>query len=298
MRMRPCSFFGFGREADGNLRFSYGGVATNFFICRGYTWGQGGGAVTVYLDLVIALNFLVDFLLLLGTNKLSGFPAGGKRCALGAALGALYSGICMVSGFRFLGNFLWRTVFLLLMGAVAFGWNRSGWKRMGVFLILSMALGGLAVSMGRGDFLGIALGAGGIWMLSYLAFGGNGSREYVPLRITYREKSVSAMALRDTGNTLRDPITGEQVFLISAQLAEKLTGLTASQLANPLETLTKRPVPGLRLIPYRAVGCDSGMLLGMKFPEVMLGQTPVDAVIAFAPAGLGQESMVEALVTG
>lgn len=254
--------------------------------------------MTVYLDLVMALNFLVDFLLLLGTNRLSGFPAGGKRCALGAALGALYSGGCMAPGFQFLGNFLWRLVFLLLMGALAFGWNRSGMKRTGVFLILSMALGGLAVSMGRGDFLGIVLGAGGLWMLTYLAFDGGGGREYVPLRITCGGKTVSAMALRDTGNTLRDPITGEQVFLISPELTEKLTGLTKNQLEAPLETLAKRPVPGLRLIPYRAVGCDGGMLLGMKFPEVRLGKTPVAAVIAFAPAGLGQGSRVEALVTG
>ena len=46
----------------------------------------------IYLDLVILLNFLVDFLLLLGTNRLSGFPAAIGRCALAAALGALHSG--------------------------------------------------------------------------------------------------------------------------------------------------------------------------------------------------------------
>ncbi len=255
--------------------------------------------MTVYLDLVVALNFLVDFLLLLGTNKLSGFPAGVKGCVLGAALGGAYSGMCMVPGFRFLGNLLWRTVFLLLMGLAAFGWNRSALKRLGVFLILSMALGGMAVSMGRGDFLGLCLGAAGVWLLTVLAFGDRiGGQEYVPLTVSYEGRQISAIALRDSGNTLQDPITGEQVFLISADLAEALTGLTRKQLASPLETLTQRPIPGLRLIPYRAVGCDSGMLLGMRFPETKVGEKKVSAVIGFAPEGLGQESMYQALVTG
>ena len=42
----------------------------------------------VYLDLVVILNFLVDFLLLLGTNRLSGFPLAAGRCAAAAGLAA------------------------------------------------------------------------------------------------------------------------------------------------------------------------------------------------------------------
>lgn len=253
--------------------------------------------MTVYLDVVMGLNFLVDLLLLLGTNRLSGFSGGGKRCIWGAALGALYSGLCLMPGLGFLGNVFWRTVFLVLMAVVSFGWNASAWKRGGVFLILSMALGGLAVSMGRGDGFGLVLGAAGIWLLCRVAFGdGIGSREYVALELCYAGKSVSTIALRDSGNTLRDPITGEQVFLIGGELAQTLTGLTREQLAAPLETLARRPVPGLRLIPYRAVGRNAGMLLGMKLAEVKLDGKQVSAVIAFAPEGLGS-GMYEALVT-
>ena len=45
----------------------------------------------IYLDLVVILNFLVDFLLLLGTNRLSGFPASPLRAAAAAAQVALIS---------------------------------------------------------------------------------------------------------------------------------------------------------------------------------------------------------------
>ena len=45
--------------------------------------------MAVYLDLVMLLNFLVDYLLLLGTNRLSGSPMTPGRCALAAVLGSV-----------------------------------------------------------------------------------------------------------------------------------------------------------------------------------------------------------------
>lgn len=242
----------------------------------------------VYLDLVVILNFFVDFLLLLGTNRLSGFPMAAGRCALAAALGAVYSGACLLRGFRFLGSFLWRTVSLGLMALLAFGWNSSALKRSGVFILLSMALGGMAVSFGRGDFFAILLAAGLLWLLSRAAFGETvGGREYVPLELTYGGRTASLTALRDSGNTLRDPITGEGVLVISGDAAQRLTGLTGEQLKCPLETLAKRPLPGLRLIPYRAIGQSGSMLLAMKLDRVRIGRKTRSAVVAFAPEGLG-----------
>lgn len=250
----------------------------------------------IYLDLAVILNFIVDFLLLLGTNRLAGFPPDARRCALAAALGGIYGGACLLPGFSFLGSLLWRTVCLALMAGLAFGLSKGALKRGGVFLLLSLALGGLAGSLGRGDILTLCLAAGGVWGLCRAAFGETvGGQEYVPLRLAYGGKALSLTALRDTGNTLRDPVTGEPVFLICGQAAETLTGLSQEALRHPLETLAQRPIPGLRLIPYRAVGSGSGMLLGLKFRDVKLGNKTLDAVIAFAPEGLG--NTCQALVT-
>lgn len=250
----------------------------------------------IYLDLAVILNFIVDFLLLLGTNRLAGFPLDARRCALAAALGGIYGGACLIPGFSFLGSLLWRTVCLALMAGLAFGLSKSAFKRGGVFLLLSLALGGLAESLGQGDILTLCLAAGGIWGLCRAAFGERvGGQEYVPLHLNYEGKNLSLTALRDTGNTLRDPVTGEPVFLICGQAAETLTGLSQEALRHPLETLAQRPISGLRLIPYRAVGSGSGMLLGLKFRDVKLGNKTLDAVVAFAPEGLG--STCQALVT-
>lgn len=253
----------------------------------------------VYGDLVVLLNFLVDFLLLLGTNRLAGFPAGLGRSAAAAGLGGLYAGGCLLPGFQFLGGSLWRLVSLAGMGAVAFGWNRSALRRCGVFALLSMALGGMALWVGRGDFFRLLLAAGLTWLLCRAAFGGRvGGRSYVPIRIGAGAQALRLTALVDSGNTLRDPVTGEDVVIVGPEIAGKLTGLTQEQLATPLETLAARPVPGLRLIPYRTVGQGEGMLLALRFPDVTVAECRGSRLVAFAPAALGEGTMYQALTGG
>lgn len=255
--------------------------------------------MAVYLDLVMVLNFLVDFLLLLGTNRLSGFPAGSWRCAGASLVGAVYSGACLLPGFRFLGNFLWRGISLCLMGGMAFGCNASALKRGGIFLLLSMAMGGIALSLGRGDVLSLILCAALCLLLSLVSFGGQvGGREYVPLKIVYEGKSASLIALKDTGNTLRDPVSGERVLVISPEIAGRLTGLTLKQLQHPLETIALRPIPGLRLIPYRSVGNAGGFLLAKRFEDVTVGEKKQSALVAFASEGLGKGEIYQALTGG
>lgn len=251
----------------------------------------------VYWDVVVLLNCLVDLLLLLGTNRLSGFPPGWRRVIPAAVLGGLYGGICLLPRFSFLGNAFWRLVFLGLISVIAFGWDRSAWKRCGVFLLLSMALGGISVNLGSGDYLGLLAAAGLVWLLCRIGFGGSGAgREFVPMELRRGGKCLRLIALRDSGNTLRDPITGEQVLVIDAAAAEELTGLTISQLETPLEAMGL--LPGLRLIPYRAIGQPGGMLLGMRFGDVRIGSWKGSAVVAFAPQAIGRGEGYRALTGG
>ena len=253
----------------------------------------------IYLDVVVFLNFMVDFLLLAGTNRLAGFPLSGGRTALAAALGAVYSGACLWPGFRFLGSFFWRLVCLGLMAGIAFGWNRTTLRRCGVFLLLSLAMGGLALSVNRTDISGLALCGGGIWLLCRLAFGSQTEqRELIPLEIRYGEKWIRLLALRDTGNTLRDPVTAQQVLVISQEAACRLTGLTAAQIKNPMQTILQHPLPGLRLIPYHTIGQPGGLLLAMAFKDVTIGSRKQKAIVAFDTGGLGRGESYQALTGG
>ncbi len=254
--------------------------------------------MVVYLDLVLILNYSVDFLLLMASDTLLGYPGSRLRCALGAALGAGYGAACFLPGLGFLRSGLWRLVFLALVGTAAFGAQSPGWKRTGAFVLLSLAQNGLTAALGRGGLPLLILCAGGLWLLCRLLIPGEGSGPRAVLTIAHQGNRVTLNALRDTGNTLRDPITGEAVFIISPGAAWELTGLTAQQLRDPLGTLQAMPICGLRLIPYRAVGCAGGMLLAKTMDEVTVAGKRKRAVIAFAPEGLGEAQGCEALVTG
>ncbi len=241
----------------------------------------------------MGLNFIVDLLLLLGTNRLAGYPAGLSRSCLAAAVGGLYGGVCLLPGFRFLGNTLWRMVSLGLMGTIAFGLGKSTLRRCMLFVLLSMALGGLALSLGGGS-IPVMLGAAGL-LIGLCAVGFRGkdtARRRIPLELHKDGRQIRLLALYDTGNTLRDPLTGESVAVAGAQAAKALLGLSREQLKKPAAFLT----PGLRLIPYKAVGLEGSMLLCARFRDAKVDGKRRDLLVAFAPEGLEEE--YQALIGG
>ena len=243
----------------------------------------------VYLDVLMLLNFLVDLLLILATNRLCGHTGGVKRAVAASVLGGFYAGACVLPGFRFLGGTVWRLLALGLMGMVAFGAKRGCLRSCVLFVLLSMALGGIALGIGYGGFWSLLLSALLVCLMCMVGFqGGADTHRYVPVFISLDGKSVSLMALVDTGNTLRDPISGRSVLVVDASAAVQLLGLDAHALAHPLETMASAQIHGLRLIPYTAVGQPGGILLGVLADCVKVDGKCVDCVVAFAPNRIGQ----------
>lgn len=254
--------------------------------------------MTVYLDLVVLLNFLVDGLLLMGANRLAGHPAGWKRCVLAAAVGGMYAGICMLPGCRFLGNLLWRMVSLAAMAVIAFGRNVSALRRGTIFVLLSMALGGMAMGLGNGDFVSLVLAAAGVAFLCAMGMKSPvGMKKYQPVELTWRGQRLKLTALVDTGNTLRDPVTGGSVLVVGMDAGRRL-GISREMIHDPVTALATGKMPGARLIPYRAVGKPGGMLLMIRFEEVRLGGRVISPMVAFAPEEIGQQDGYQALAGG
>ena len=253
----------------------------------------------VYLDAVALLNFLVDYLLLLGTNRLCGYPPGWGRSALSAALGGIYAAACMLPGFSFLGSTVWRLVSLGLMGWIAFGFHKSALRRTVIFVLLCMALGGIAQGLGAGGFISVIASAAALFGMCMLGFRNiPGSVTYVPVELSYGDKKLRLTALHDTGNTLTDPVTGKPVLVVGAEVAQQLTGLTQQQLRSPVNAVSQSIVPGLRLIPYRSVGQPAGMLLALRFQNVRIGKWKGSSLVAFAPEKLSDDGQYQALTGG
>ena len=197
-----------------------------------------------------------------------------------AGLGAAYAGVCLLPGMSWLGAFYWHVLLVIGMGLLSFG----SLGPSGVLLVLHLALDGL----GTGNLL-----IGGLLLFLLCMFRGMG--QTVPVELQYGERKVRLQALRDTGNCLRDPVTGGAVMVVGPEIAGQLTGLSAGQLKTPLKTIGA--VSGLRLIPYKTVG-NNGFLLAMKLPQVRIGSWRGSYVVAFAPEGLNKGSGYEALIGG
>lgn len=245
----------------------------------------------VYLDVLMLLNFLVDFFLLLGTNRLSGHSSSIKRVLLAAVLGGIYGGICIVPGLQFLSHTVWRLVMLGCMAVIAFGVRGDALRRGILFALLSMALGGIATGLSGGSFWTLSLSAFAVCAMCLLGFRGRVGEEYLPVELD----GLRLTALRDTGNTLTDPITGQRVLVVSARVGSQLLGLSKGELNNPVSALTK--VSGGRLIPYHAVG-KNAMLLMKRYENVRIGQWKGSCLVAFAPNEIGQGKCYQALTGG
>lgn len=277
--------------------------ATEFFGWPRYTGDTAketeGAAMVNQTQMVAVLSFLVDLLLIFGTNRLLGRPLYPMRGIIAAAVGGVYSGICLLPGFSFLGGILWRLISLITVGALAFGIQKSALYPTAAFCLMSMAMGSVVSGLENSNLWSAVLAAGSICLMFYIGFIKQGNTSvYVPVELHYAEKQCCLTALRDTGNTLKDPITGSSVLIVGADVARELTGLTGEQLRKPVEVLGKSPLPGLRLIPYRAVGQPAGMLLALRIPKMRIGAWQGSGVVAFAPDTLSPDGEFQALTGG
>ena len=237
--------------------------------------------MVVYLDGVIGLNFLVDLMLLLGVNRLAGFPAGLGRAAAAAMVGGSYAGACLVPGFRFLSSALWRFVSLGVVTMTAFGISRSGLRRGVLFVLLSMAMGGLVLNFDTGNFLGLVLCALVLCLLCVVGFRGKATpRRLLDVKLVHGGQEHRFRALVDTGNTLRDPVTGEQVMVLGPELADGIANLPRESLRDPVSAVCGGQ--GLRLIPYHGVGVN-GMLVAMRCDELYVNGRKSGGLVAFSP---------------
>lgn len=133
---------------------------------------------------------------------------------------------------------------------------------------------------------------------------------FLALTVSLDGRSVTVPAMVDTGNELRDPLTGEPVLILGGHLAGRLLGEAA---AAAVAVGADDAVAGaaslaeiglghrIRLIPYTTVGRQGGLLLALRPDRVtfVLGTEPVEAgpvFIAFHREPLSADGAYEALV--
>lgn len=273
------------------------------------------------MDGVFLINGFVDYLLLVVAGNLTGSPLRRRRILLAGALGGIYGAVCLLPGWDFLGNPVWRGIAAVGLCAAGFGVDRGLFRQVAVLFLLTVAFSGLVLLLtelfsapaafvgnrvyypiGMGTLVLTAGGAYGLisWALGRLEHQGG---DIVPVQLEVLGKKVELTALRDTGNTLRDPITGQRVAVLSRSVMKKLLPELDPGLLDQPQSLFQemnRRYPELRprLLPYKTVGVAHGMLVGIKPENIMVKGKGENLLIAFSAVEVSDGGGYRALIGG
>lgn len=137
----------------------------------------------------------------------------------------------------------------------------------------------------------------------FLGFRRGKQRRVLSTQVTAGEKTVLFRSLLDTGNLLRDPLTGTPVLVADREVAEKLLHVGKRQLDRPTELIRDlmETMPELapRLIPFRTVGRDHGLLLGIRCAELWIdGRRQKSGILAFISGDFSEDGSYHGLTGG
>ena len=281
----------------------------------------------VYIDTLFLLNAIIDYLLLLASARLAGEPLHRGRMALAAALGGLYAAAVFLPGTGFLLHPLCKLAAAVLMVLLGLGGSRRLLRQTVIFFALSCALGGgiLAIGLlgGQGPAFGLGvvytgmdlkillLSAAACYAVLTFVLGRIGrhsalSGEVCRVELHLGERRAALTALVDTGNTLTDPISGQPVIVAEGRCLSCLfpggSGPGPGDLASPADALPRLnagPWRGrFRLLPYRSVGVDHGLLLAVRVDRACLdGRERGPALVALSPTPVSDGGGYCALVS-
>ncbi|MEL7657412.1 MAG: sigma-E processing peptidase SpoIIGA, partial [Bacillota bacterium] len=249
----------------------------------------------IYAEYLFLENAVTGGLILLLTAKISGIPCRKIFLIPGSILCGVYSFTIFLDSVNPFVVLLSKLVFSAVLVSFVFHPKRlRQFARITlIFYLISFAMGGITI--GLMYFLGIwgvtqnsSIYLGGIGYLYILLgciltffifnmFSGfiKGKlvkeRTYADVKISMEGKEVTVRGMVDTGNFLKDPLTGKPVLIISAAAAKQLL---PSELVDEAVKGEKGQIISDRLmnssyanrirpIPYQSIGEERGYLVGI-----------------------------------
>ena len=275
-------------------------LATEFFFNESYTVKNktfGGAKVLVYNSIAIALNIFVNYFLLLTTAEILNIYKRYFCYLIAVIVLNAYNVCCLLFDFPMLLERSGYIVAVIISAAIAFGFTRASIRATVVFLFLNLGLWVCVCGFGGAGYWSVVaciVSLAVIYFICCIQF--RPDSRIVKVAICFEGKVKEIKALRDTGNNLRDPLTGRPVMVIGADLANVLFGLTKQQLEHPIQSIQSNILPGLRLLPYSSIDNKNGMLLALKINHVKIGNRQGSCLVALAPQNIIGSGNYQALI--
>lgn len=244
----------------------------------------------LYVDIFFMVNFMMDTILLLIVKKMILCSASYGHILLGAATGAMLT--CVVTtglqGRTYLQWILFYGVIntLMLKIGLRIRWGRELLKGWIFLYIASFLLGGIFLvfrpylRVGSLFFWLAVLSyylVQGIWKILLLLTRRN--HDYCEVELYLGNQSFRSKALIDTGNTLRDMVSGQPVNVIERQIVEQLTA----------EGRSLR----FRYIPYHSIGKKEGIMPLIRLDRMKIIEGTHFKWIEYPLAAISEERLSE-----
>lgn len=224
----------------------------------------------LYIDAFFLVNFMMDFILLSLVRRMLKCPATHGSILTGAALGALCT--CLLVVIPGIHVFIKFILFhgacniLMIKTGLKIGWNKTFLRAYLMLYICGFLAGGVMeyfrqyIKTGSLFFALAVLGYSvslGVWRLVAYMAERNVRRFRVRLLNDGREYETEAFV--DTGNRLRDPVTGKPVSIISRKAWEALDAGNRK---------------GFWYVPYHSVGKAEGVMPAVTLDAVYMLEEP------------------------
>lgn len=258
--------------------------------------------MTVYLDVILIENIIMNYIILFATGLITKVQIKQINIILSSVIGAVYALISYVTTLKIYSTLILKIVLSICMIFVAFKSKnlKTLFKHLIIFYLTSFAFGGCAfallyyirpqdILMKNGVYIGtyplkIAL-LGGIvgFTIVNIAFKlikGKITKKdmFCEVQINFNKKSANIKAMIDTGNLLKDPITGNNVIVAESNMLENVLPVNVLQNINKMLTtktqenseIDNEYISRLRLIPFSSLGKQNGMLVGFKPDNIVV----------------------------
>ncbi len=231
----------------------------------------------IYGDIYILVNFTMDYIALYITSRILKRRAGKARMIISALIGAVYALLLLV----YSGNSLISFILTLFSGGlltyIAFG-KKGFITTYLIYIMSSFLLGGtmtLIFSLLRKIMPGISFSGnaarGGFFIAAVICFFLSlifsrlsekcHSKSVCSVSTEISGVTISEQALCDSGNLLREPISGLPVVILCNSLSNKiLHGKKSDSDDVIMNDLSNERI---RIIPSKMSGDDSGMLMAV-----------------------------------
>lgn len=289
--------------------------------------------MTIYIDIIIVENLIMNYIILYATVLISKSPKSYLRMFLASLIGAVYATLEYILKVNIYSNIILKTILSIIIVHIAFNPQdvKKMCKQLVLFYVTTFTFGGIAtyliyvlkpqnIIIKNGMYVGtyvlkvIFVGAiiGTIILAIAFKMAKNKLTKKdmickVKIKLNGKEETVEAMV--DTGNMLKEPITGTPVVVVERTslyelLPKEILNNTESILGGDFEKIPEEIkneyVPKLKLIPFASLGKQNGMLVGIKPEkiEVINEQTEEEknAIIGIYNKSLTKKGEYKALI--